>query len=341
MNNDDILRPDETSEDKIGSVLRPKTFGEYTGQEKDIDNLKIYVKAAKDRGESLDHCLFYGPPGLGKTTLAYIIARELGVNIRATIGPTIKRSGDLAALLTNLSSREVLFIDEIHRLHSSVEEILYPAMEDFKLDLVIGQGPAARSMRLDLPKFTLIGATTRMGLLTSPLIDRFKIIIRLKFYSIDELADIILRGARLLGTVIDSDAALEIAKRSRGTPRIANRILSRMRDFADILNNGIISLNVAQDGFNRLEIDKEGLDVLGRRLLEAIIFTYEGGPVGLETLAAAISEEKDTIEDFIEPFLIYNGFLKKTARGRVATKTAYKHMGVKYTNGKSIEDFLE
>lgn len=341
MNEDEIFKRDETAEDRMGAALRPESFDEYTGQEKIIANLKIYVRAAKERGESLDHCLFYGPPGLGKTTLAYIIAKELGVNIKTTSGPTIEKSGDLAALLTNLTSREVLFIDEIHRLHSSVEEILYPAMEDYKLDLLIGQGPAARSMRLDLPRFTLVGATTRAGLLTSPLRDRFGMIIRLEFYNHAELTSIIIRGAGLLGSIIEKDAAVEIAKRSRGTPRIAHRILRRMRDFAHVFNNGNISLAVAKDGLSRLEIDKEGLDASDRRLLEAIIFKYDGGPVGVETLAAATSEEKDTIEDVIEPFLIYGGYIKKTPRGRVATKTAYDHMGIVYKNKGSIEDFLE
>lgn len=341
MDNDEIFNAEETAEDKIGAALRPESFDEYTGQKKIIGNLKIYVRAAKDRGESLDHCLFYGPPGLGKTTLAYIIAKELGVNIKTTSGPTIEKSGDLAALLTNLSSREVLFIDEIHRLHSSVEEILYPAMEDFKLDLLIGQGPAARSMRLDLPRFTLVGATTRAGLLTSPLRDRFGMIIRLEFYDHGELASIVTRGASLLGSSIDKEAALEIAGRSRGTPRIAHRILRRMRDFADVFNKGSITLAIAKDGLDRLEIDKEGLDASDRRLLEAIIYKYDGGPVGVDTLAAATSEEKDTIEDVIEPFLIYGGFIKKTPRGRVATKKAYAHMGVVYREKGSIEDFLK
>ncbi|MDE7169106.1 MAG: Holliday junction branch migration DNA helicase RuvB [Mucispirillum sp.] len=339
---DDIYNNKKTDEDRQLGALRPLSFDEYTGQTKIIDNLKVYVKAAKERGENLDHCLFYGPPGLGKTTLANIIAHELGVNIKTTSGPTIEKSGDLAALLTNLTPREVLFIDEIHRLHSSVEEILYPAMEDYKLDLLIGQGPGARSMRLDLPRFTLVGATTRAGLLTSPLRDRFGMIIRLEFYTESELARIIKRGAGLLGTFIDDNAALEIAGRSRGTPRIAHRILRRMRDFAHVFNNGDISLEVAKDGLERLEIDKAGLDAGDRRLLEAIIYKYDGGPVGLETLAAATSEEKDTIEDVIEPFLIYRGFIKKTPRGRMATKMTYDHLGIKYNpKNPTIEEFLE
>lgn len=340
MNKDGILNVGETLEDTGGAALRPDTFDEYTGQKKEIDNLKVYIKAAKERGDNLDHCLFYGPPGLGKTTLAYIIAKELGVNIKTTSGPTIEKSGDLAALLTNLMPREVLFIDEIHRLNASVEEILYPAMEDFKLDILIGQGPAARSMRLDLPRFTLVGATTRAGLLTSPLLDRFGIVSRLEFYTDEELSRIILRGARLLGAEIEASAALEIARRSRGTPRIAHRILRRMRDFAQVLNNGIISLDVAKNGLERLEIDGEGLDAGDRRLLEAIIHKYEGGPVGLETLAAATSEEKDTIEDVIEPFLIFRGFVKKTPRGRVATKMAYDHLGIKTNKPMTIDYFL-
>lgn len=340
MKETDIYSISETTEDKLGA-LRPESFDDYTGQKKVIENLKVYVKAARERGDSLDHCLFYGPPGLGKTTLANIIAHELGVNITVTSGPAIEKSGDLAALLTNLTTNQVLFIDEIHRLHSSVEEILYPAMEDFKLDLLIGQGPGARSMRIDLPKFTLVGATTRAGLLTSPLRDRFGMIIRLEFYSDEELAQIITRGAGLLNTPIEKAAALEIAKCSRGTPRIAHRILRRMRDFAHVFNNGVISLDIAKDGLKRLEIDNAGLDANDRRLLMTIIEKYDGGPVGLETLAAATSEEKDTIEDVIEPFLIYKGFIKKTPRGRVASKMTYDHLGIRYNHKTSIEEFLE
>ncbi len=341
MMDDDLFREISESEDKSNNDIRPKCFEDYTGQQNTIGNLKVFVQAAKDRDESLDHCLFYGPPGLGKTTLAYIIANELGVNIKTTSGPTIERSGDLAALLTNLSKNEVLFIDEIHRIHSSIEEILYPAMEDYKLDLLIGQGPAARSMRLDLPRFTLIGATTRAGLLTSPLRDRFGMLIRLEFYTDEELATIILRGSTLINTTLHKDAALEIAKRSRGTPRIAHRILRRMRDFADIFNDGLISLQVTKDGLDRLEIDSEGLDSSDRRLLYAIIDKYQGGPVGVDTLAAATSEEKDTIEDVIEPFLIYKGFIKKTPRGRVATKMAYEHLGRNYCEELTIEKLLD
>ncbi len=338
----DIIHAEVTSDDFGNAALRPSTFDEYTGQAKLISNLKIYIKAAKERGESLDHCLFYGPPGLGKTTLAYIIANELNVSIKTTSGPTIEKSGDLAALLTNLSPNEVLFIDEIHRLHSSVEEILYPAMEDFKLDLIIGQGPVARSMRMDLPRFTLVGATTRAGLLTSPLRDRFGLLERLEFYTDKELASIIMRGATLLTTRIEKEAALELARCSRGTPRIAHRILRRMRDFAQVDNNNIISLDVVNYGLERLGIDKAGLDDGDRRLLSVIIDRYNGGPVGVETLSAATSEEKDTIEDVIEPFLIFKGYIQKTPRGRVATAMAYEHLNKAYDgSAKTVESFLE
>lgn len=328
MDYDNLFSDEELMEDTQGNSLRPTSFDEYTGQTQIKENLKIFVEAAKRRSDSLDHCLFYGPPGLGKTTLANIIAHELGVSIKTTSGPVIERAGDLAAILTNLQDRDVLFIDEIHRLHSSVEEILYPAMEDYKLDIVIGQGPAARTIKIDLARFTLVGATTRAGLLTSPLRDRFGMIMRLEFYTQDELATIVLRGADILHSRLEKEAALEIARRSRGTPRIAHRILRRMRDFADVLNDGRITLDVVKEGMKRLEVDTEGLDSNDRRLLEAIIEKYDGGPVGVETLSATISEERDTIEDVIEPYLIYRGFIKKTPRGRVATHLAYSHLGI-------------
>lgn len=326
--NEDIYNLSEGYEDR--NVLRPTTFKDYIGQSKIKDNLKVYLKAAKERGDTLDHCLFYGPPGLGKTTLASIIANELGVNITITSGPVIEKAGDLAAILTNLTPNQILFIDEIHRLNTSVEEILYPAMEDFKLDLVIGQGAGARSMRIDIEKFTLIGATTRVGLLSSPLRDRFGMMMRLEYYSDEELAEIISNGAVTLGTTIEHDAALEIAKCSRGTPRLAHRIMRRMRDFAHVFNKGNINLEVAIDGLKRLEIDNAGLDAQDRGLLEAIIYKYDGGPVGLDTLASTINEERDTIEDVMEPFLMFKGFIKKTPRGRVATTLAYEHLGIKF-----------
>ncbi len=325
--------------DEENFSVRPKGFDEYIGQSKIKENLKIFLEAAKKRGTSLDHCLFYGPPGLGKTTLAHIIANTLGANLKTTSGPVIEKSGDLAAILTNLNEGDILFIDEIHRMHASVEEILYPAMEDFKLDIIIGQGPSARTIKIDLPPFTLIGATTRAGLLTAPLRDRFGMIFRLEFYSVDELKEIVLRASKLLELQIDNKAAEEIARRSRGTPRIAYRILRRMRDFADVLNEGYLTEKIADIGLERLEIDHEGFDLSDRKFLYSIINNYEGGPVGLETLAASLSEEKDTIEDVIEPYLIYKGFIKKTPRGRVATRKAYEHLKVPYVKG--IPDFLE
>ena len=341
MKSSDIFSNEKFEEDHGNSSIRPLSFEDYTGQVKLKDNLKIFVQAAKNRNESLDHCLFHGPPGLGKTTLAHIISHELGVNIISTSGPVIEKAGELAAILTNIQEGDVLFIDEIHRLHSSVEEILYPAMEDFNLDILIGQGPAARTVKIDLPRFTLIGATTRAGLLTAPLRDRFGMMMRLEFYTTEELAEIIKRGAGILGTNIQHDAALEISRRSRGTPRIAHRILRRVRDFADVLNDGIIDLKVARMGLERLDIDVEGLDTSDRKYLLAIIEKYDGGAVGVDTLAATLSEEKDTIEDVIEPFLIYKGFIKKTPRGREATLLAYKHLGkTKGAEIASIEDFL-
>jgi holliday junction DNA helicase RuvB len=305
--------------------LRPSTLAEYVGQGKAKENLKIFIDAARGRREALDHVLFYGPPGLGKTTLANIIACEMGVNIKSTSGPVIEKTGDLAAILTNLEEGDVLFIDEIHRLSPVVEEILYPAMEDYQLDIMIGQGPSARTIKLDLPRFTLVGATTRAGLLSSPLRDRFGVISRLEFYTDQELAVIVGRSAGILGIPIETDGALELARRSRGTPRIANRLLRRARDFAQVKGNGIISRELADMALTRLEVDSRGFDHMDRRILLTIIDKFGGGPVGLETLAAAVGEEKDTIEDVIEPYLIQQGYLNRTPRGRTATPTAYRH----------------
>lgn len=328
-NENRIVSPDFNAADEALELsLRPKTLHDYIGQEKVKENLKIYIEAAKARGEQLDHVLLYGPPGLGKTTLAGIIANEMNVQIRITSGPAIEKPGDLAALLTNLSDGDVLFIDEIHRLSRSVEEVLYPAMEDNVLDIIIGKGPSARSIRLDLPRFTLVGATTRAGQLTAPLRDRFGVIARLEMYSKEELSQIVRRSAGILGIAVDDKGALEIASRARGTPRIANRLLKRARDFAEVMGNGVITEETAQIALSRMEIDALGLDNIDRMLLTAMIRNYNGGPVGLETIAATIGEEAVTIEDVYEPYLMQIGFLSKTPRGRVVTALAYKHLGI-------------
>lgn len=326
MTNDRLINAGATNEDDRFEVsLRPRSLQEYIGQTKAKENLQVFIDAARGRREALDHVLFYGPPGLGKTTLANIIAQEMGVSIKSTSGPVIEKPGDLAAVLTNLEAGDVLFIDEIHRLSPVVEEILYPAMEDYQLDIMIGQGPSARTIKLDIPRFTLVGATTRAGLLSSPLRDRFGVISRLEFYQNEELAIIVRRSAEILGIPIETEGADEIARRSRGTPRIANRLLRRVRDFAQVKGTGVIDREIADLALGRLEVDSRGFDHMDRRLLLTLIDKFAGGPVGLETLAASVGEEKDTIEDVIEPYLLQQGYLNRTPRGRVATPLAYQH----------------
>jgi Holliday junction DNA helicase RuvB len=323
-----VVAPEKKREDDVEASIRPMTLADFTGQEAARKNLKVFIEAAKSRNDALDHVLFVGPPGLGKTTLAQIVARELGVNFRSTSGPVIAKAGDLAAQLTNLEDRDVLFIDEIHRLNPSIEEILYPAMEDFQLDLIIGEGPAARSVKIDLAKFTLVGATTRAGLLTTPLRDRFGIPIRMNFYTVEELQLIVARGARVMKCPMSEDGANEIAKRARGTPRIAGRLLRRVRDFALVDGDPVVTRKVADEALKRLDVDAIGLDQMDRRYLDMVAINFGGGPVGIETIAAALSEPRDAIEDIIEPYLLQQGFLNRTPRGRVLTPQAFRHLGL-------------
>ncbi|CBH21436.1 ATP-dependent DNA helicase, component of RuvABC resolvasome [Acetoanaerobium sticklandii] len=329
INQDRLIDSSLKIEDESEVSLRPRNISEYIGQTNAVNQLNIFIEAAKKRNETLDHVLLYGPPGLGKTTLSHIIASEMGVDIKVTSGPAIERAGDLAAILTNLKDKDILFIDEIHRINRNVEEVLYPAMEDYCLDIIIGKGPSARSIRLDIPKFTLIGATTRTGMLTSPLRDRFGVILNLDLYSVEQLLEIVTRSAKILDVPINNDAAIEIARRSRGTPRIANRLLKRVRDYAQVMGDGKITLKIAKESLLVFEVDEEGLDKVDQRLLQSIIKNFAGGPVGLDTLAASIGEDKETIEEVCEPFLIQKGFLNRTPRGRVATDFAYKHFNCK------------